>query len=182
MLQKYLECARIASTHGVRGTVRLECRADSPRTLTKLKRMYILDKQMQVVKTLTVAHASVQKNMVLATFAEIDSLEAAIPYRDTILYADRADIPLAPGAHFIADLIGLPVIDARFGNVGVLNEVLSPAGQDIYVVKRESGNTFMFPCVPEFVNKISLGEEDDSCPAGIYVHLIDGFLEDTNAD
>ena len=182
MLQKYLECARITSTHGVRGTVRLECRADSPRTLTKLKRMYILDKQMQVIKTLTVAHASVQKNMVLATFAEIDSLEVAIPYRDTVLYADREDIPLAPGAHFIADLIGLPVIDARFGNVGVLQEVLSPAGRDIYVVKRENGNTFMIPCVPEFVNTISLGEDGDSCPAGIYVTLIDGFLEDTNAD
>ena len=153
MIQKYLECARVTSTHGVRGTLRLECRADSPRTLTRLKRMYILDKQMQVVKTLTVTHASVQKNMALA-----------------------------PGAHFIADLIGLPVIDERFGNVGVLDEVLSPAGQDIYVVKRESGNTFMFPCVPEFVNKISLGEESDSCPAGIYVTLIDGFLEDANAD
>lgn len=182
MLQKYLECARVTSTHGVRGTLRLECRADSPRTLTKLKRMYILDKQMQVVKPLTVTHASVQKNMVLATFAEIDSLEAAIPYRDTVLYADRADIPLAPGAHFIADLIGLPVIDARFGNVGVLNEVLSPAGQDIYVVKRSSGSTFMFPCVKEFVEEISLGEADDSREAGIYVHLIDGFLEDANAD
>ena len=182
MLQKYLECARITSTHGVRGAVRLECRADSPRTLTKLKRMYILDKQMQVIKTLTVAHASVQKNMVLATFVEIDSLEAAIPYRDTVLYADRKDIPLAPGAHFIADLIGLPVIDERYGNVGTLEDVLSPAGQDIYVVRRENGSTFMFPCVSEFVEEISLGEDCDSREGGIYVHLIDGFLEDTNGN
>ena len=182
MLQKYLECARITSTHGVRGAVRLECRADSPRTLTKLKRMYILDKQMQVIKTLTVAHASVQKNMVLATFAEIDSLEAAIPYRDTVLYADRKDIPLAPGAHFIADLIGLPVIDERYGNVGVLCDVLSPAGQDIYVVKREDGSTFMFPCVPEFLKEICLGEEGDTREGGIYVKLIDGFLEDSHAN
>lgn len=182
MLQKYLECARVTSTHGVRGTLRLECRADSPKTLTKLTHMYILDKQKNVVKKLTVSHASVQKNMVLATFAEIDSLEAAIPYRDTILYADRKDIPLSPGAHFIADLIGLPVIDARFGNVGVLDEVLSPAGQDIYVVKRENGKTFMFPCVKDFVEEISLGEDSDSRERGIYVHLIDGFLEDTNAD
>lgn len=181
MLQKYLECARITSTHGVRGTVRLECRADSPATLTRLSKMYILDKAKNVTKTLHLTHASVQKNMVLATFAEIDSLEAAIPYRDTVLYADRADIPLAPGAHFIADLIGLPVIDERFGTVGVLEDVLCPAGQDIYVVKRENGSTFMFPSVKEFVEEISLGQEDDIRPCGIYVHLIDGFLEDTDA-
>jgi hypothetical protein len=110
------------------------------------------------------------------------SLEAAIPYRDTVLYADRKDIPLAPGAHFIADLIGLPVIDERYGNVGVLEDVLSPAGQDIYVVKREDGSTFMFPCVPEFLREISLGEEGDSRERGIYVKLIDGFLEDSHAN
>ena len=40
----------------------------------------------------------------------------------------------------------------------------------------------MFPCVKEFVEEISLGEADDSREAGSYVHLIDGFLEDTNAD
>ena len=182
MLQKYLECARVTSTHGVRGTLRLECRADSPKTLTRVPKMYILDKEKNVIKTLTLSHASVQKNMVLATFAEIATLEEAIPYRDTVLYADRKDIPLAPGAHFIADLIGLPVMDERFGNVGVLTEVLSPAGQDIYVVKRENGSTFMFPCVSEFVKEISLGEEKDNRAAGIYVHLIDGFLEDTNAN
>ena len=182
MLQKYLECARITSTHGVRGTVRLECRADSPKTLCRLSKMYILDKQKNVIKTLTVTHASVQKNMVLATFAEIDSLEAAIPYRDTVLYADRKDIPLAPGAHFIADLIGLPVIDERYGNVGVLCDVLSPAGQDIYVVKREDGSTFMFPCVPEFLKEISLGEEGDTREGGIYVKLIDGFLGASHAN
>ena len=182
MLQKYLECARITSTHGVRGTVRLECRADSPKTLTRVPKMYILDKQKNVIKTLTLTQASVQKNMVLATFAEIDSLEAAIPYRDTVLYADRKDIPLAPGAHFIADLIGLPVIDERYGNVGVLEDVLSPAGQDIYVVRREDGSTFMFPCFPEFLREISLGEEGDSRERGIYVKLIDGFLEDGHAN
>ena len=182
MLQKYLECARVTSTHGVRGALRLECRADSPKTLTRVPKMYILDKDKNAIKTLTVAHASVQKNMVLATFAEITTLEEAIPYRDTVLYADRKDIPLAPGAHFIADLIGLPVIDERYGNVGVLTEVLCPAGQDIYVVKRENGSTFMFPCVSEFLSEISLGEEEESRAAGIYVRLIDGFLEDTNAN
>ena len=50
------------------------------------------------------------------------------------------------------------------------------------MVKRENGSTFMFPCVSEFLDEISLGEEGDSRAAGIYVHLIDGFLEDTNAN
>ena len=170
MLQKYLECARITSTHGVRGTVRLECRADSPKTLTRLSKMYVLDKQKNVVKALTVTHASVQKNMVLATFAEIDSLEAAIPYRDTVLYADRKDIPLAPGAHFIADLIGLPVIDADTGKqYGKLTETINRGASDIYVVLTEQGER-MIPAVPEFIDRVDPQN-------GIFVRPIDGMLD-----
>ena len=170
MLQKYLECARITSTHGVRGTVRLECRADSPKTLCRLSKMYILDKQKNVIKTLTVTHASVQKNMVLATFAEIDSLEAAIPYRDTVLYADRKDIPLAPGAHFIADLIGLPVKHADTGALlGTLVHVDSRAHGDLYTVKTPNGEALL-PAVPEFVIRL---DPDD----GVYVRPIPGLLD-----
>ena len=99
-----------------------------------------------------------------------------------MFYAAREDLPLEEGSFFIADLIGLPVIDERYGNVGVLEDVLSPAGQDIYVVRREDGSTFMFPCVAEFLIEISLGEEGDSRERGIYVKLIDGFLEDSHAN
>ena len=124
-----------------------------------------------------------QKQLVLASFAEIGSLEDAIPYRDTILYAARQDLPLAPGAHFIADLIGLPVIDETRGTLGVLDEVLNPAGQQIYSVRRPGGDTFLFPAVPAFVRAVSLGEEEDGRPAGIYVSLIEGFFpEDGDAD
>lgn len=52
-----------------------------------------------------VLHASVQKNMVLATFAGVDTLERAVALRDKILYAKREDLPLPEGAHFVADLL-----------------------------------------------------------------------------
>ena len=177
MMEKYLECASVATTHGVRGTLRLECLCDSPAVLRALPRMYLRDASGNM-RPLTVEHASVQKNMVLASFREIDSLDAAIPYKGKTLYADRADLPLAPGAHFIADLIGLPVIDEAAGKVGVLSEVITPAGQDIYVIKKPDGGTFMLPAVPAFVLRISLGETEEEGAAGIYVRLIDGFLND----
>ena len=39
-LNEYLECGCIVGTHGVKGTVRLENRCDSPKVLAGLKRMY----------------------------------------------------------------------------------------------------------------------------------------------
>ncbi len=181
MLSPYLECARVTTTHGVRGAVRLENRCDSPAVLASLKTMYLRQPD-GTMRPLTVAHASVQKQMVLASFDEIPTMEDAIRLRGAVLYAARQDLPLAPGAHFIADLIGLPVVDAARGPLGTLDEVLNPAGQSVYSVRRPNGETFLFPAVPAFVEAVSLGEADDGRPAGIYVTLIDGFLPEEKDD
>lgn len=171
-LAKYLECAAIVGTHGVRGTVRLENRCDTPKVLASLKKMYA-EKSGEYVE-MKVLSSSVQKNMVLTHLEGIDTLEAAEALRGTVLYADRKDIKLRPGAHFVVDLIGLPVIDDETGEeYGILRDVISPGAQQIYVVGRESGD-FMIPAVDEFIKRISLGEDSTE---GIYVKLIEGFLD-----
>lgn len=173
-MEQYLECAVVTTTHGVRGAVRLENRCDSPAALAALKRMYIREKDGSY-RPLTVRSASPQKQAVIATFAEIDTMEAAIAMRGTSLYADRDDLPLPPGAHFIADLIGLSVLDDETGDVlGTLCDVISPAGQDIYVVRRrDREDTFMIPAVPAFIRLV---DPESDTPA-IRVSLIEGMLE-----
>ena len=89
------------------------------------------------------------------------------------LYALREDIPLEEGDHFIADMIGLPVKDDVRGLVGTLDDVITPAGRQVYIIKKADGSTFMMPAVPEFVLDITT-EGDD---AGITVHLIDGMMD-----
>ena len=43
--EQYLECGKIVGTHGVKGMVRLECYADSPKTLARLRRLYRKEKK-----------------------------------------------------------------------------------------------------------------------------------------
>ena len=171
-LSEYLECGAIVGTHGVRGTVRLENRCDTPKVLASLKRMYI--KKGSVYTEKTVVHSSVQKNMVLTKFEGLDTVEDASAMRGTVLYAKREDFKLRRGDYFWADIMGLPVIDDETGEkYGVLSNILTPGAHQVYVVKREEGE-FMIPAVPEFIKEISLGEER---PEGIYVKLIEGMIE-----
>ncbi|MBQ4066904.1 MAG: 16S rRNA processing protein RimM [Clostridia bacterium] len=171
-LCEYLECGQIASTHGVRGTVRLENRTDSPTVLASLKRMY--RKKGEEYTEMKVISSSVQKTMVLTSFEGIDSVEAAAALKGTVLYARREDFRLKRGEFFWADIMGLPVIDNESGEVyGTLSNILTPGAHQVYVVKREAGE-FMIPAVPEFIKEISLGEERSE---GIYVKLIEGMLE-----
>ena len=174
--KQYLDCAEIVGTHGVRGGMRLQSRADSPEALTKLKRLFL--NTPNGWREWKVARASVQKSMVLIWFHGIDTLEAALPYKGKLLYAHRDDIRLPKGQHFIADMLGLPVLDAETGeNYGTLDDVNTAGVQELYTVKKADGGTFMIPAVPAFIVKVSVDEETDGCAPGVYVRLIEGMME-----
>ncbi len=171
--EKYLECAKAASTHGVRGTLRLQSYCDTPETLAKMRRMYRKTAAGEYVP-MKVRATSIQKQMVLCTFEEITTLDEAIGYKGTVFYADRDDLKLPEGEHFIADMLGLSVMDADSGEVyGTLKEVLTPAGRNVYLIDDVRGGQFMMPAVDEFVKRI----ETEGDQAGIYVKLIEGMRE-----
>ncbi len=171
--QQYLECGKIVGTHGVRGMVRLECYADSPQTLARLRRIYKKEKDGTYTEW-KLTRGSVQKTMVLAAIEGIETLDDAIPLKGTVVYANREDFRLRRGDVFIADILTLPVLDAETGEkYGVLEEVITSGVQDLYVVREEEGGSFMIPCVPEFILRI----EPEGEEAGVYVKLIEGMRD-----
>ena len=171
--QKYLECGKATSTHGVKGTLRLECWCDTPETLARLRTLYRKTPSGEFVP-MKVKACAVQKGMVLVSFDGFTVLEDAIPLKGTVFYADRDDIRRGRGDVFVADLIGLPVFDAETGEqYGTLSDVISPAGRDIYVVDDVRGGQFMIPAVREFVREIV----DEGEREGVYVSLIEGMRE-----
>ncbi len=168
MRADYLECAKIINTHGVDGAVKLECWCDSPEVLCSLERMYI--KRGGETVALKVLRASVFKQFVLARFEGIGDIDAAEALRGQILFAAREDIAIGEGDHFIADLLGLPLIHADSGEkLGVLTNVINAGASDIYVIQTDRGEKMM-PAVAEFVDRIDLD-------AGIFVRPIEGMLD-----
>ena len=169
MKQPYLECGKIINTHGFRGAVKLENRCDSPSVLASLRRIYFCeaDGSYRAVKVL---HASVQKQFVIATLEGVADEESANRLRERIVYAERKDIPVEDGSHFIVDIIGLPVKHADTGEVlGEIADINTRGARDLYVVKNAYGE-FMVPAVPEFIVDI---DTDDA----VYMRPIPGLLD-----
>ena len=68
---------------------------------------------------------------------------------------DWVKVELPDGRHFIADLIGLDVLDADSGEkLGVVADVLTPPAHEVYVVKGE--HEYMIPAVDEFLVETSV--------------------------
>ena len=166
MKAKYLDCGKIINTHGTDGAIKLESWCDSPEILAGLKRIYL--KRGEEYRPMKVKKASVFKIFVIAKVDGVNSIDEAMALREEVIYADRDDIPVGNG-HFIADLLGLEVIDVDSGVVyGKLSEVINRGASDIYVVSTPDGER-MIPAVPEFVRSIDLDK-------GIFVKPIEGMF------
>ena len=168
MEKQYLECGKIINTHGIAGAVKLESWCDSPEVLASLETVYF--KKGEVYKPVEVLRASVFKRFVLMTLEGITDIDAAAALKETVVYADRDELPIEEGQHFIADLVGLPVIDADSGKeYGILDDVINTGASDIYVIKSADGEKMM-PAVDEFVKEIDLER-------GIFVTPIEGMFD-----
>lgn len=169
MLNEYLECGKIVNTHGVIGEVKVECYCDSPEVLASLKKVYI--KKGSTYVEAEVKRAFVSKNAAVMRLSVIADMDAAQKLRGTVLYAAREDIPIEEGAHFIADLIGLDVIDAQTGcNYGKIVDVINRGASDIYVIKTKKGEV-LFPAVDEFICSVDVR-------TAVYVRVIEGMFDD----
>ncbi len=166
--KRYLECGKIINTHGVKGAVKIEPWCDSPEDFAELKRVF-MDNGGEMTE-MKILHSSIFKQFVISEVKGVNDFDSALVLKNKILYAAREDFKLQEGDYFIADLIGLEIIDANNGTVyGTLSEVINRGASDIYVVKTPTGEKMM-PAVDEFVKRIDLDK-------GIFVELIEGLLD-----
>lgn len=161
MANQLLECGKIVNTHGIRGEVKIQPWADSPEVFCALPALYI-DGAPVALRS-----ARVHKGNVIALLEGVSDVDQAMLLKNKVVWLNRDDLRLPEGTFFLADLIGLRVVDEAGQELGILDEVLSPSRQQVYVVKGD--RELMIPAVPQFILETNV--------AGGYikVRLIEGM-------
>ena len=142
-MKEFLDCGQIVNTHGIRGEVRIVPWADSPDFLCQFSTLYLDGTPKRVLS------GRVHKGSVIVKLDGVDTVEEAMLLRDKTVQIRRADARLRSGSFFLADIIGLDVVDEDGRKLGTLKEVLSPSVQQVYVIEGE--REIMIPAVPEFI-------------------------------
>ncbi len=142
-MKEFLDCGQIVNTHGIHGEVRIVPWADSPDFLRGFGTLYVDAAPRKVIS------ARVHKGSVIAKLDGVDTVEEAMRLKGKTVQIRRADAKLPEGAFFLADIIGLDVVDEVGRRLGTLKEVLSPSRQQVYVVAGE--REILIPAVPEFI-------------------------------
>ena len=146
-MKEFLPAGEIVNTHGIRGEVRVLPWADGPEFLTQFKELYVEGEKYKVQS------ARVQKTCVLLKLQGVDTVDDAAALRGKQVQIVKSDVRLEKGTYFVADLIGLTVVDTAGNTLGTLTEVLSMPKNDVYVVGKDD---YLIPAVSEFVKSIDI--------------------------
>ncbi len=169
MLKPFLEIGEIVTTHGVMGEVKIYPWCDGPEFLCELSCLYLANgSQPQKVES-----ARVHKNMCLVQFEGVSDMDSARKLVGKTVWAARADMQLEEGRYFVQDILGCEVRNADTQEVyGKVIKIDHPAANDVYTIRNQQGEEFLFPAVKEFLVEL--------CPEQEYVLVrpIPGMFEE----
>lgn len=143
-----LNVGRIGKAHGILGEATIEVRTDEAEDRFAIGAVL----ETESHGNLTVASARVHNGILLLSFDGIEDRNAIEALRNELLYAD-VDID-APGIdeddYHVLQLIGCKAYLVDGDEFGEVTEVLNLPGQDVLVIKSESGET-LIPFVRQLV-------------------------------
>lgn len=169
-MEDKLRVGVIASTHGIRGEVKVFPTTDDAKRFEKLKEV-LLDTGKEL-KTMEIQQVRFFKNMVIVKFKGYDTINDIEIYKGKDLLVTREHaVELGPDENFIVDLIGLSVETDEGELLGELTDVLITGANDVYEVTRTDGKKVLLPAIKDCVLDVDL-------EAGrVLVHVLDGLLD-----
>ena len=146
-MEELFQVGAIASTHGVRGEVKVFPTTDDAKRYSKLKEVYLEGKGGNLLHIEGVKYF---KNMVIVKFKEFSSLNEVESLKGKKLFVTRENaVKLKKDEYFVADLIGMEVFDEIKNIKGELVDVMTTGANDVYVIELEDSRELLLPAIKE---------------------------------
>ena len=159
----------ITSPHGVRGEVKVYPTTDDVRRFKRLKEI-ILDTGKERLN-LEIESVKFVKQFAVLKFKGYDNINEVEKFRQkSLLVARENAVRLKRDEYFIADLMGLKVLDEEEQEIGVLRQVIETGANDVYAIDMKDGRELLLPAIKQCVLEVDV-------EAGfIKIHILEGLL------
>ncbi len=170
-MEDFFQVGIITSTHGLKGEVKVFPTTDDAKRFKRLKDV-ILDTGRERIH-LEVEGVKFFKQFVILKFKGIDDINEVEKYRKASLIVERKNaVRLSKNEYFVADLMGLKVLDEDGSEIGVLREVMETGANDVYVIDLKDGRELLLPAIKQCVLEVDV-------EAGfIRIHILEGLLDE----
>jgi 16S rRNA processing protein RimM len=160
-VSQFLNVARIVTTHGLKGQVKVEVLTDFDQRLAKGRRLRLQDNWV------TVEASQWQNDRMILKLSGINDIETAKALKwEYLSSAADEELELEEDEFLVEDLEGMEVVTTEGQKLGKVDEVAAYPAQDILVI-----GEIMIPFAEQFVKKIDFDTET------ITVELIEGMLD-----
>ncbi|OOO00524.1 MAG: 16S rRNA processing protein RimM [Epulopiscium sp. Nele67-Bin004] len=162
---------KIVNTHGIKGELRVLPTTDDNNRFKKLKTVYVELYKQTELKQYEIEASRLHKNFVLIKLVGIDDINDAEFLKNATLKIDRKDsLPLEEDEYYISDLYGIDVKTEDGRHLGIIQDILFSAANDVYVVKNDE-RELLIPAIKQCILKVDI---PNKC---MTVNLLEG-LED----
>ena len=170
-MEDLLRVGVIASTHGIRGEVKVYSTTDSLERFLQLEDVILVTPRGERL-ALRVEGVKFFKQFAILKFEGIDRIEdiQACKGGDLMVTRENAQ-PLGEREYYIGDLIGLRVVGDDGRELGTIADVLQTGANDVYVVSRPDGKELLLPVIDDCILDVNLEQGE------VRAHLMEGLLD-----
>ncbi|MEY8390306.1 ribosome maturation factor RimM [Lachnospiraceae bacterium 45-W7] len=181
-MEDLLQVGAIATTHGVRGEVKVFPMTDDVNRFKRLKKVF-LDVGSEY-REMEILQVKFFKNMAILKFKGIDNINDIEKYKGRGLFVTRDQaVKCEKDEYFIADLIGMEVTTEAGELLGKLKDVLQTGANDVYLVEVAQDSPYadkvqgkkgelLLPAIRECIRSVDMQQRS------MQVYLMPGLLEE----
>ena len=160
----------VSAAHGVKGEVRIMPLTDFPERFGRMDvlNLYLNGAPVRSLNVLRVRRHESKGELIIESDV-LDRNEAERLVGASVLIEPEERVPLPEGSFWVDDLIGLSVVDNEGKVLGVVENLLSSGGNEVYEIRDDDGKRHYIPAVGDFVKEI------DKASGKMSVELIEGL-------
>lgn len=170
MSERLFHVGKIVNTHGVQGEVRVKRMTDIDDRFNVGNVLFI--KQGDSLHSLTIKSHRVHQQYDLITFEGYESIEDVESFKQAYLHVKQSQLKQLPeGRFYHHEIIGCEVVTTADEKIGVVDHILSPGANDVWVTKQPDGKEVLIPYIKDIVKQVNVDERK------ILIEMMEGLLD-----
>lgn len=170
MQEPMYKVGKIVNTHGIKGEVRVFRMTDIEDRFKVGNKLYI-DLKGQT-KSLIIDRHRKHKEYDLLHFEGLNHIEDVEPFKNKYLKITKNQLAtLDEGQFYFHEIIGCEVWTTTDEKIGIIDHILSPGANDVFVAKQNDGKEVLIPHIKDVVKRVCVEQKI------VIIEPMEGLLE-----
>lgn len=161
----------IFNTHGLKGEVKVKLLGDFEERFYKGNTLYYKNEANEDIELLITGYRT-QKEAYLLRFEGLDSIDDVLGLKGKTLYIKEQQLTeLGEHEFYYHEIIGCTVYSTENEEIGIVDSILTPGANDVWVVKNKAQQEILIPYIEDVVKEVNVGDKQ------IIIEVMEGLLD-----